>query len=92
VFVFVMTPRSTNSQYCHDELSLAEDYKKPIVTVKYQHSEEMDPGLKLIIQRRQVSSRPCCTVSKVPGFSLCSGWTSVTIASLIAVVVNCWRP
>jgi hypothetical protein len=53
VFVFVMTPRSTNSQYCHDELSLAEDYKKPIVTVKYQHSEEMDPGLKLIIQRRQ---------------------------------------
>jgi hypothetical protein len=53
VFVFVMTPRSTSSQYCHDELSLAEEYKKPIVTVKYQHSDEMDPGLKLIVQRRQ---------------------------------------
>jgi hypothetical protein len=49
-----MTPRSTSSQYCHDELSLAEEYKKPIVTVKYQHSDEMDPGLKLIVQRRQV--------------------------------------
>jgi hypothetical protein len=67
-----MTPRSTSSQYCHDELSLAEEYKKPIVTVKYQHSDEMDPGLKLIVQRRQVYGRPCCAVnipSKDPGLS-----------------------
>ena len=36
------------------QLSLAEEYKKPIITVRYQHAEEMDPGLKLTIQRRQV--------------------------------------
>ena len=34
---------------------MAEEYKKPIITVKLQVVEEIDPGLKLMIQRRQAS-------------------------------------
>lgn len=53
VFLFVMTPRSANSEYCQDEIALAEEYHRPIMTVRLQAVSEMDPGLKLIIQRRQ---------------------------------------
>ncbi|KAL5470853.1 hypothetical protein EMCRGX_G028891 [Ephydatia muelleri] len=51
--VFIMTPRSANSEYCQDELGLAEEYHKPIITAKLENVSEMDPGLKLVIQRRQ---------------------------------------
>ena len=35
-------------------MALAEEYHKPIMTVRLEAVSEMDPGLKLIIQRRQV--------------------------------------
>ena len=38
------------------QLGLAEEFKKPIINVRVEEISEMDPGLKLIIQRRQVLS------------------------------------
>ena len=36
------------------QLALAEEYKKPIITLRLEAVAEIDPGLKLIIQKRQV--------------------------------------
>ena len=36
------------------QLGLAEEFKKPIINVRVEDVSEIDPGLKLIIQRRQV--------------------------------------
>ena len=36
------------------QIALAEEYHKPIMTLRLEHVTDMDPGLKLIIQRRQV--------------------------------------
>lgn len=36
------------------QIALAEEYHKPIMTIRLEQVTEMDPGLKLIIQRRQV--------------------------------------
>jgi hypothetical protein len=54
-FVYVMTPRSCSSEYCQDEISLAEEHKKPIFNVILEDISmtSIDPGLKLIISRRQ---------------------------------------
>lgn len=38
------------------QLGLAEEFKKPIINVRVEEVSEIDPGLKLIIQRRQVLS------------------------------------
>ena len=48
------------------QLGLAEEFKKPIINVRVEEVSEIDPGLKLIIQRRQVlpldyNIVPCCT-------------------------------
>ena len=46
------------------QLGLAEEFKKPIINVRVEDVSEIDPGLKLIIQRRQVlplDHIPCCT-------------------------------
>ncbi|XP_065911545.1 uncharacterized protein [Dysidea avara] len=53
VVIFIMTERSSNSTYCQNELGLAEEFKKPIVNLIVESVKEVDPGLKLIIQRRQ---------------------------------------
>lgn len=37
------------------QLGLAEELKKPIIALKLEDPREMDPGLKLVVQRRQVS-------------------------------------
>ena len=47
------------------QLGLAEEFKKPIINVRVEDVSEIDPGLKLIIQRRQVlpldyNIIPCC--------------------------------
>ena len=42
------------SLICKLQIALAEEYHKPIMTVRLEAVGEMDPGLKLIIQRRQV--------------------------------------
>ncbi|XP_062521765.1 uncharacterized protein LOC134196598 isoform X2 [Corticium candelabrum] len=54
-FVFVTTPRSASSEYCMDELGLAEEQKKPIFNVVLEEvpMASMDPGFRLIISRRQ---------------------------------------
>ena len=44
------------------QLGLAEDFKKPIINVRVEDVKEIDPGLKLIIQRRQVLP-PCMEYS-----------------------------
>ena len=36
------------------QLGLAEEFKKPIINLRVEDVNEIDPGLKLIIQRRQV--------------------------------------
>ena len=40
---------------CLFQLALAEEYKKPIITLRLENVSEIDPGLKLIIMKRQVS-------------------------------------
>eukprot|EP00118_Oscarella_pearsei_P014016 m.117093 g.117093 ORF g.117093 m.117093 type:complete len:246 (+) comp37606_c0_seq4:1951-2688(+) len=54
-FVYVMNARSVSSEYCLDEVALAEDVKKPIFTVTSEKIafSAIDPGLKLMISRRQ---------------------------------------
>ena len=47
---------------------MAEEYKKPIITVKLQVVEEMDPGLKLMIQRRQASQWDVASWPSLPSF------------------------
>ena len=37
------------------QLGLAEEFKKPIINLRAEDVSDMDPGLKLIIQRRQVA-------------------------------------
>ena len=39
---------------CLFQLALAEEYKKPIITLRLENVSEIDPGLKLIIMKRQV--------------------------------------
>ena len=36
------------------QVGLAEEYHKPILTIKLQQASEIDPGLKLVLYRRQV--------------------------------------
>ena len=36
------------------QLGLAEEFKKPIINARMEEVSEIDPGLKLIMQRRQV--------------------------------------
>ena len=40
------------------QLGLAEEFKKPIINLRAEDVSDMDPGLKLIIQRRQVATKP----------------------------------
>ena len=53
-----------------DQIALAEEYHKPIMTVRLEAVSEMDPGLKLIIQRRQVQRTAQC-VPQVPLLFTC---------------------
>ncbi|XP_065846761.1 uncharacterized protein [Oscarella lobularis] len=54
-FIYVMSARSVSSEYCLDEIALAEDVKKPIFSVASEKVafSTIDPGLKLTISRRQ---------------------------------------
>lgn len=49
----ILSPRSANSMYCQDEIALAEELRKPILTIKYLAVAEIDPAIKLTLQRRQ---------------------------------------
>ena len=56
-FLYYVTPRSVESEYCRRELSFAQDENKPIIAVQLEPTQ-VPPGLRLSLHHRQFIVKP----------------------------------